>query len=190
LNRAGAERVGGANGLPVADWVLAIGFEDNVASVAWQVDQIRSELAPAEVDVREGADAEPLWSALTEFPAAEAGFGPVSFTASLRLSAVVAFVKDLDPARWAIQAHAGNGIVRGHALGGIDRDSLGTELDRLRKQADRDGGSLILPRCPTDWKAALHVWGTPRPDWALAERVKHAFDPKGVMNPGRFVGTI
>jgi glycolate oxidase FAD binding subunit len=64
------------------------------------------------------------------------------------------------------------------------------EIDRLRAQADRDGGSLILPRCPTDRKAALRVWGTPRPDWALAERVKQALDPKGVMNPGRFVGTI
>jgi len=49
---------------------------------------------------------------------------------------------------------------------------------------------LILPRCPTAWKASLRVWGTPRPDWALAERVKQALDPRGVMNPGRFVGTI
>ncbi|MBV8607477.1 MAG: FAD-binding oxidoreductase, partial [Singulisphaera sp.] len=45
-------------------------------------------------------------------------------------------------------------------------------------------------RCPTDAKGRLRVWGEPRPDWALAERVKRTLDPKGVLNPGRFVGTI
>jgi glycolate oxidase FAD binding subunit len=185
LNPGGARLAG----LPVEGWSLAIGFEDNAASVAWQVDRIRSELGTAAVSVREGADAEPLWSALTGFPAA-AEVGPVSFTASLRSSAVVPFVKDLDPGRWAIQAHAGNGIVRGHAIGPLDRDATGPEIDRLRALAGRDGGSLILARCPTDWKAALSVWGPPRPDWPMAERVKRALDPAGVMNPGRFVGTI
>jgi glycolate oxidase FAD binding subunit len=40
------------------------------------------------------------------------------------------------------------------------------------------------------WKERLGVWGEPRPDWELAQRIKHAFDPRGVLNPGRFVGTI
>jgi glycolate oxidase FAD binding subunit len=188
LNPSGAKLTGEALGLPAGGWVLAAGFEDNATTVSWEVDRVRSELGQVETVIREGADAEPLWSALTGFPAVEAG--PVSFTASLRPSSIVAFVEGLDPARWAVQAHAGNGIVRGHALGPIDDDWLGPEVDRLRDRADRDGGSLILPRCPTHRKAALRVWGTPRPDWAMAERVKHALDPKGVMNPGRFVGTI
>lgn len=81
---------------------MAVGYEDNAASVAWQVDRLRDELGGAEVVVREGVGAEPLWSALTEFPAMEAG--PVSFLANVRPSSVVALVKDLDPGRWAIQA--------------------------------------------------------------------------------------
>ena len=51
----------------------------------------------------------------------------------------------------------------------------------------RSGGNLILSRCPTEWKERLRVWGQPRPDWAVAERVRAALDPHGAMNPGRFV---
>ncbi|MBV8265103.1 MAG: FAD-binding oxidoreductase, partial [Planctomycetaceae bacterium] len=69
-------------------------------------------------------------------------------------------------------------------------DALAPEIERLRARAVRDGGNLILSRCPTDAKGRLRVWGEPRPDWALAERVKRTLDPKGVLNPGRFVGTI
>jgi glycolate oxidase FAD binding subunit len=188
LNPSGAQRVGEALGLPAGGWALAVGFEDNAASVAWQVDRLRDELGKPEIVVREGAAAEPLWSALTDFPAIEAG--PVSFTANVLPSSVAALVQGLDPGRWAIQAHAGNGIVRGHLLGPIELGVLAPEIDRLRAESVRSGGNLILPRCPTAWKAGLRVWGEPRPDWALMERVKLAFDPKGVMNPGRFVGTI
>jgi glycolate oxidase FAD binding subunit len=60
----------------------------------------------------------------------------------------------------------------------------------LRSEAVRDGGNLTLSRCPPDWKERLRVWGEPRPDRALAERIKKALDPIGAMNPGRFVGTI
>jgi glycolate oxidase FAD binding subunit len=188
LNPSAARRAGEGLGLPVDSWVLALGFEDNAQSVAWQIDRIRSELGPAEAAVRENADAASLWSALIEFPALE--LGPISFTANLRPSSVVGFVRDLDPARWAVQAHAGNGIVRGHHLGPAAVDALAPELARLRARAVQEGGNLILPRCPTAWKSVLPVWGEPRADWAIAARVKQALDPAGVMNPGRFVGSI
>jgi glycolate oxidase FAD binding subunit len=188
FNPPGARVAGGSLGLPSDDWVLAVGFEDNPTSVAWQVDRLMMELGRTNVVIREGAEADPVWTALTEFQAAEVG--PVSFVANIRPSSVASFVLELDRALWAIQAHAGNGVVRGHAAGAPDLDSLAPEIERLRATAVRDGGNLVLSRCPAEWKERLRVWGEPRADWALAEQVKRALDPRGVMNPGRFVAGI
>jgi glycolate oxidase FAD binding subunit len=69
-------------------------------------------------------------------------------------------------------------------------DELGSEVDRLRADAVRLGGNLTLPRCPTAWKGRLRVWGQPRDDGAVASRIKQALDPRGLLNPGRFVGSI
>ena len=67
---------------------------------------------------------------------------------------------------------------------------MAREIDKHRRIAAGDGGNLILSRCPTEWKERLRVWGEPRADWAIAERVKAGLDPHGAMNPGRFVGRI
>jgi glycolate oxidase FAD binding subunit len=52
------------------------------------------------------------------------------------------------------------------------------------------GGHLTIPWCPTEWKSALKIWGPPRADFALMQKVKRVFDPQGVLSPGRFVGGI
>ena len=52
------------------------------------------------------------------------------------------------------------------------------------------GGHSTIPWCPADWKIALKIWGPPRPDFALMQKVKQVFDPHGVLSPGRFVGGI
>jgi glycolate oxidase FAD binding subunit len=188
LNPAAVRLAGEALGLPQGEWALIVGFEDNAPSVAWQIDRLMIELGKTNVVILEGPKAAPLWSALTEFQAVEVG--PLSFVANLRPSSLAQFVRDADPDLWALQLHAGNGIVRGHALESPAIEVLEREIVRLRAAAVRDGGNLVLSRCPAGEKERLRVWGEPRPDWALAERVKNALDPKGVMNPGRFVGKI
>jgi glycolate oxidase FAD binding subunit len=52
------------------------------------------------------------------------------------------------------------------------------------------GGHSTIPWCPTEWKSALKIWGPPRADFALMQKVKRVFDPHGVLSPGRFVGGI
>ena len=188
LNALAASEVGRAGGLPVEDWVVVVGFEDNAQSVAWQLDRLTLELGRTDLIIRQGEDSAPLWAALVDSQAAE--LGPLTLAINLKPSAAPGFLPTLDPARWAIQSHAGNGIIRAHVPGQVDLEAIAPEIDRLRLEAARLGGSLTLPRCPTAWKDRLKVWGQPRADWAMAEKVKAALDPGGVLNPGRFVGTI
>jgi glycolate oxidase FAD binding subunit len=188
LNLEAARTIGQAGDLPVEDWVVVIGFEDNATSVAWQLDRLTIELGRTDLVFLQGDRAEPLWSALVEFQA-ERDF-PVSIAVNLKPSAALGFLGLIDPGLWSIQLHAGNGILRAHWRGETTLEAVALEIDRLRVEAEKLGGSLTLPRCPTDWKDRLKVWGNPRPDWIIAERIKAALDPLGVLNPGRFVGSI
>jgi glycolate oxidase FAD binding subunit len=188
LNRPAAARLAETLGTPVADGVLVVGFEDTAASIAWQVAALAGEFPGWAVETRRDAEAAPAWDALTAFAAVTPG--PLGIVANLRPSAVAGFARALDPARWASQAHAGSGIVRAHAVGEWTLDEARRAVATLRARAVAAGGNLVVARAPDDWKATLAVWGEPRGDWPLMAKVKAALDPRGVMNPGRFVGTI
>jgi glycolate oxidase FAD binding subunit len=171
-----------------AAWVLAVGIEDTAASVRWQVDRLMVELGRSDLRVFQEAEAVPVWSGLIEFQAAEVG--PISCTASLPPSRVVPYLGQVDVAAWLVQAHAGSGIVRLHGTGDWTLERAAGEVERLRRLAIEAGGSLVVARCPAEWKATIPVWGPRRADWFVAEKVKRALDPEGIMNPGRFVGDI
>ena len=133
--------------MPVEEWVVVVGFEDNAASVAWQLDRLTLELGRTGLIFRQGEDSVSLWTALVDSQADEDG--PVTFAANLKPSAALGFVANIEAARWAIQSHAGIGIVRGHWQGEADLGTIAPEIDRLRSEAVRLGGNLTLPRCPT-----------------------------------------
>jgi len=56
-----------------------------------------------------------------------------------------------------------------------------------RKTAEAAGGSLVLMAAPDDVKKKVGAWGTPPPTLDVMRRLKDAFDPHHVLNPGRFV---
>ena len=70
-----------------------------------------------------------------------------------------------------------------------DVDACANFVQQSRQCAIDVGGSLIVTRASVDLKARLDVWGE-SPALALMRSFKHEFDPKSVLNPGRYVGAI
>jgi glycolate oxidase FAD binding subunit len=52
------------------------------------------------------------------------------------------------------------------------------------------GAAPMIERCPLEIKAALGVWPPPGQEHEITKRLKHVFDPHGVLSPGRFRGGI
>ncbi len=50
------------------------------------------------------------------------------------------------------------------------------------------GGHAVVQWCPTELKRQVNVWGPARQDLMLMQRLKQAFDPQGILSPGRFMG--
>ncbi|HEV2218371.1 MAG TPA: FAD-binding oxidoreductase [Candidatus Dormibacteraeota bacterium] len=61
------------------------------------------------------------------------------------------------------------------------------EVAAARKAAESAGGTLVLMAAPDDVKRQVGAWGTPPPTIEVMRRLKDAFDPGHVLNPGRFV---
>ena len=101
LNPPAAQSVGQSRGLPAQHWVLAVGIEDNVESVRWQIERLKTEMGRTELVVVEGEDTKPVWEGLSGFQALSPG--PISFVANLRPSTVGWFVAGLNPERWSVQ---------------------------------------------------------------------------------------
>lgn len=171
--------------------VLVVLLEGTDPEVTWMTQQLADEwrqngLRPFEVI--SSSPATQLWNSLAGFPSA--GDSPLVLKASIVPSGTVKMITALravDP-RCSIQAHAGNGIVlaRLHELpaSGLSR----TLIARLQPAAAACRGSLITLSNPGRTEMTHpSVWGpVDAPVWLMNE-IKRRFDPKDILNPGRFV---
>jgi glycolate oxidase FAD binding subunit len=193
LNATAAQLVNRQNtaGLPVRDWVVVAGYEGSREAVAWQVQQLVKEVKTAyPLDARVGEAALPLWRALAELPGQPPG--ALTFKANLRPTTCAAFCRRADGRGdgLALQAHAGNGIVVGHAPDGLTAEHAAAVVQGARELAAAGRGHVVLAHCPTEWKKTLSVWGPPPADAWLMRAVKEQLDPRRLFNPGRFVDGI
>ena len=49
---------------------------------------------------------------------------------------------------------------------------------------------MIFERIPLENKSKLDVWGRTGGSYKIMKSLKEQYDPKAILNPGRFVGGI
>jgi glycolate oxidase FAD binding subunit len=87
-------------------------------------------------------------------------------------------------------AQVGVGIVHLCALQETMTAGLGAWVGRLRQAAADLGGTLVIEHCPLELKSHVDVWGAGGDDLEAMRKMKSAWDPQGVLSPGRFLGGI
>jgi glycolate oxidase FAD binding subunit len=78
-------------------------------------------------------------------------------------------------------ASPGTGIANWAVAGGAE------DVRTVRAASVAAGGSLVLLAGPSDLRHDAGAWGTPPATLHLMRRLRAAFDPNEVINPGRFV---
>lgn len=169
---------------------LAVGFEGSRAEVDWMLAQLAREWSALGVGLSRALD-EPQSAALAadlrDFPAlADA---PLVLKASVlpsRTTSFVETVRQVDPLA-SVQAHAGNGIVLVRFAKFESGDVSRALIGKLQPAARISGGSAVVLSSTLSGLTRQAVWGgVPESSRWMAE-VKRQFDPKNLLNPGRFV---
>ena len=88
-----------------------------------------------------------------------------------------------------ITGHAGMGVTYVGLSGGDEEARVGV-VEELREIWLRRGGSVVVRQAPPAFKERVEAWGPIGTRLDLSRRVKEKFDPRGILNPGRFVGGI
>ena len=177
-----------AEPLPQRYYILA-GLEGTAPEVAWMTSQLHREWrdlgiqAPTTI-----GNALDMHTKLIEFSAA--GDWPLVLKASVTARGVTAMIDALQKVEpsCSIQSHAGNGIIisRFSQLpeGGLSRALVGN----LQNVAAAHHGHIVIYSNPSGAEMTHQsVWGATEAPVALMAEVKRQFDPKNILNPGRFV---
>jgi glycolate oxidase FAD binding subunit len=86
-----------------------------------------------------------------------------------------------------ITGHAGTGVTL-VGFSEATEDGAAGFVEEMREIWVRRGGNVTLQRAPSTLKQRVSTWDNGGDYLGLVRRVKEKFDPRGGMNPGRFLG--
>src|SRR5579875_759550 len=85
-----------------------------------------------------------------------------------------------------IIARPGAGLACGYWYS-VPAEALPGAVAPVREELARLGGWLVVERAPLPALTGLDVWGLTGDDLALMRRLKATYDPRRILNPGRYV---
>lgn len=168
---------------------LIVGFEGSHSEVKWQLEQMQKELAElgqGTAEMIEATAANSIWQQLGEFGASGP---PLVVKANILPGAVTKFIQALIEVDGdvSVLAHAGNGIVIATLTSFSTADAARVLIQKLQPAAVAAGGNVVVWSCAAGELTRQATWGAVADGADLMRSVKKQFDPKHLLNPGRFI---
>jgi glycolate oxidase FAD binding subunit len=179
-----------ATDLAQSDWRVAVwceGFEETVARHLRDAPALAQRIGLATAILHEN-DHRRFWDKMRDFPL-KAGLVYRVTVPRASMAEVIQTVHDLSTADFRPE------IVSDTAMGivwiSLEVNDLAAQwFAKLIAEARAHRGHAIMLAAPTHLKRGIDVWGPAPPTLSLMREIKRQFDPKGLLNPGRFVGSI
>jgi len=154
------------------------------------LEQIKAEwrgLGIGEPRVISAGQAAALWQQLRDFPAQRVA--PLVIKATMVPSQMTNFMRMLGEHDHdaSIQAHAGNGIVVAELPHFTSEHVSRVLIGRLQPAARQAGGSVTVLSSTLSGLTRQAIWGGANSAALWMQKVKRQFDPRNILNPGRFV---
>jgi glycolate oxidase FAD binding subunit len=183
------------------EWALTTGYSGNESALARYEAELRKMTAESGATaITIASDTLPAaWARKREFIPIAIASSPA--TTVLKIGVVPSKLKlALRAAGDSGQKHELPGVAMARGVGVLYIALLPTDagveskrrvancVGAIQSAATELGGHATVPWCPDAWKNDLNIWGAATPDWAEMRKVKNAFDPGGILSPGRYVG--
>lgn len=183
-------------------WYLAVRLGGRPLTLQRQIRECRDtcqQNGSSQVEVLREADGEGVWRNLADFGWDERTTPVIGARATLLPTCVLELVEtfgrstspgDLQPAVVSHPAHGTVLVQWSPDRQGLSIDDLTRSLRKVVEAVHRLGGKIVIERCPPDVKSRFDIWDEVGETLAIMRRLKEQYDPKRVLNPGRFVGGI
>jgi glycolate oxidase FAD binding subunit len=194
LDEGGAAACGQPGGGPA----LAVSVAAVPEAMEYQAGTVVNMARELGLDVGEIENPAQMWEALRDFPWRAAGWSEVGWRALWRGGVLPSECAQAMHAvheaagrcgKIAIAATVSHGVLRG-AVGASHMDGVADGLGAAREALQALQGFLVVLEAPADFRRAVDGWGPMSAEGALMRQIKLAFDPQGILNPGRFVNGI
>ena len=185
-----ARRVGLEHSL-AASFLLLVEFAGEESECRHDASWLESEMGATRPSQSSGEEALAMFDAVRE----SLVVGPEVASVRVRIAALgtklAACMRPLIKASARMTVDPGLGLMHAELSAESSAAAIDAFIEVARAAAEAASGTLVFESVPSELKHRFDVFGDGLgPELALMRRLKEEFDPKRLLNPGRFVGRI